>query len=233
MPEIKIGEHWIANFGGIHINMDTVITAWIAMIVLIILAFVLTRSLELVPKGAQTFAEMLIGFFEKINSDQIGKDGDKHVAFVASLFLFILISNLMGQLPWKLYHLHSGELASPTNDLNVTAGLAILVVIYYLYSGISKKGWSYFKHYVQPYWFLLPINILEDFTRPLTLALRLFGNILAGEIIVGFAVGIFPLFLPIPVMFFELFVAGLQALIFTMLTASYIGAVTADHEHEH
>lgn len=211
--------------------MDTVITAWIAMAAVILLGFVLSKKLDIIPDSFQVVGEVIIDFFKQIGKDQIGKDGDKHIAFLTSLFLFILISNLMGQFPMKLYHLHSGELASPTNDLNVTAGLAILVVIYYFYSGISKKGISYFKHYVQPFWFLLPINILEDFTRPLTLALRLFGNILAGEIIINFAVGTFPLFLPIPVMFFELFVAGLQALIFTMLTASYIGAVTADHEH--
>jgi len=229
--EIKVGEHWIANIGHLSVNMDTVITAWVSMAVILILTFVLTRKLNIIPHTLQTFGESIIGFIEGINRDQIGKDGDKHLAFVTSLFLFILISNLMGQLPWGLYHLKNGELSSPTNDLNVTAALAILVVIYYFYSGISKKGLSYFKHYVEPFWFLLPINILEDFTRPLTLALRLFGNILAGEIIVRFMIGICPLFLPIPVMLFELFVAGLQALIFTMLTASYIGAVTADHDH--
>jgi F-type H+-transporting ATPase subunit a len=233
LQEVKIGEHWISHLGPLSVNMDTIITAWLAMAVVLGLTFVLTRKLDIIPNLFQAVGESILGFFEGINRDQIGKDGDKHVAFIASLFLFILISDLFGQLPWKLYHLPQGEFASPTNDLNVTAGLAILVVIYYFYAGISKKGLSFFKHYMQPYWFLLPINILEDFTRPLTLALRLFGNILAGEIMLGFAVGIFPLFLPIPIMFFELFVAVLQALIFTMLTASYIGAVTADHEHEH
>ena len=109
--------------------------------------------------------------------------------------------------------------------------LALIVSVYYFGAGIMKKGLGYFKHYLQPFWFLLPINMLEDLTRPLTLALRLFGNILAGEVIVLIALSFVPLLLPIPIMLFELFVAFLQAFIFTILSASYIGAVTADHDH--
>ncbi|MDD3150484.1 MAG: F0F1 ATP synthase subunit A, partial [Candidatus Gastranaerophilales bacterium] len=123
-----------------------------------------------------------------------------------------------------------GELASPTNDINVTAALAIIVSIYYISSGFAKKGLGFVKHYFQPVWFMAPINLLEDFTRPLSLAVRLFANILAGEIIILVLIGLFPVFLPIPVMLFELFVAFIQAFIFAVLSASYIAAATSE-EH--
>ncbi|HBH17922.1 MAG TPA: ATP synthase F0 subunit A [Cyanobacteria bacterium UBA9579] len=211
--------------------MDTLVTTWISMILLILLALVVTRNLSRIPDGIQSFAEIIMEFLEGLSVEQMGKEGYKHVAIIASLFLFILVGNLLGQLPWRVYHLEQGEFASPTNDLNVTIALALVVSLYYFSAGIAKKGLGYFKHYLQPFWFLLPINILEDFTRPLTLSLRLFGNILAGEVIILVLLAFVPLVAPVPVMLFELFVAFLQAFIFTILSASYIGAVLAEHEH--
>ncbi|OGI22046.1 MAG: ATP synthase F0 subunit A [Candidatus Melainabacteria bacterium RIFOXYA12_FULL_32_12] len=231
LAQIEFGEHWISHLGPLEVHMDTLVTTWISMILLILLALVITRNLNRIPDGLQSFAEMVMEFVEGISIDQMGKEGCKHVALIASLFLFILVGNLLGQLPWRIYHLQQGEFASPTNDLNVTVGLALIVSAYYFIAGISKKGLRYFKHYLEPFWFLLPINMLEDLTRPLTLSLRLFGNILAGEVIILIALAFVPLLAPIPVMLFELFVAFLQAFIFTILSASYIGAVLAEHDH--
>ena len=199
------------------------------MIGIILFSLIVTKKLSRIPDGLQSFAEIVMEFIESIAVGQIGKEGYKHVPLIGSLFLFILIGNLLGQLPWNIYHLAHGELASPTNDLNVTVALALFVSIYYFGFGISKKGIKYFKHYLQPFWFLLPINILEDFTRPLTLALRLFGNIIAGEIIIMLALTFVPFLIPIPVMLFELFVAVIQAFIFSVLSASYIAVVTEEH----
>lgn len=228
MEHLEFGKHWIEHVGDFSFNMDTLITAWIAMLTIILLSLLVTRNLNRVPDAIQALAEMIMEFIEGIAVDQIGKKGIKHVPLIASLFLFILTANLLGQLPWKLYHLSQGELASPTNDINVTAALAVIVTIYYLGAGISQKGLKYFKHYFEPVWFMAPINFLEDFTRPLSLALRLFANILAGEIIIMVLINIFPLFLPIPIMLFELFVAFIQAFIFAVLSASYIAAVTSE-----
>lgn len=228
--KLEFGEHWVVNLGGLPVNMDTLITAWTSMAIILILALIFTRKLDKIPGKLQAFAEMIMEFVENIAVGQMGKDGYKHVTLIASLFLFILTSNLIGQLPLKLYHLKSGELASPTNDINVTVALALIVTIYYIGAGISKKGLKYFLHYLQPMWFMAPLNILEDFTRPLSLSLRLFANILAGEIIVMVLIGLFPVFLPIPIMLFELFVAFIQAFIFAVLAASYINAVTSE-EH--
>ena len=142
--------------------------------------------------------------------------------------MFILTANLIGQLPWKLLHLPEGEFASPTNDINLTASLAILAVICYLISGIIKKGpINYLKEFLSPMGF---VEILDLITRPLSLSLRLFANILAGEIIMMVLLGIIAAFIPVVMMLFEVFVAFIQAFIFAILAASYIaGAVTEEH----
>ena len=227
MHEIKVGEHWIETIGPLQVNMDTLVTAWFAMGIIILFAFVVTRKLEIIPDGFQNFSEMLMGFLEGIAKSEMGKEGLKHVPFIASLFLFIFIANLEGQFPWRLLHLERGEFASPTNDINTTAGLALVVSFYYIGAGILTKGIGYFKHYTQPMWFMLPFNILEDFTRPLSLSLRIFGNILAGWLIILILIMLIPVFMPVPMMLFEVFIAFIQAYIFTVLAASYIGAATS------
>lgn len=234
MENIEFGHHWIGhiNFpliGTLSVHLDTIFTAWLGMAIVIFLAFAATRKLTRIPGMGQSVAEMTVDFVDGLTTGQIGKEGRGHVTLVASLFLFVLASNLVGQLPWKLYHLKEGEFASPTNDINVTAALAIFVLIYYIGAGIYKKGLvGYLKHYLQPVWFMAPINLLEDITRPFSLALRLFANILAGEIIIMVLIAILPIGLPIPVMLFELFVAFIQAFIFAILSASYIAAATSD-----
>ena len=228
--EIKVGEHWIVNFLHLSVNMDTVLTAWIAMIAIMLLTFVVTRKLDIIPDSFQTVAEQFMGFIEGIIKGYMGKDGLKHTPLIASLFLFILIANLEGQLPWRLFPL-PGEPASPTNDINTTLALALIVSFYYIGAGILEKGFGYIKHYFQPMWFLFPFNLLEDFTRPLSLSLRLFGNILAGELIVVILVSMVPYLAPIPMMLFELFVAFLQAYIFAVLATNYIAAATSKEHH--
>ena len=230
MQEIKVGEHWIINFGHFPVNMDTVVTAWIAMIAILLLAFVITRKLDIFPDSFQTSAEMFMGFIEGIVKGEMGKDGLKHAPLIASLFLFILFANLEGQLPWRLYHF-PGEMASPTNDINTTLGLALVVSVYYIFAGLLSKGFGYFKHYLQPMWFMFPFNLLEDFTRPLSLSLRLFGNILAGELIILILISLVPILAPVPMMLFELFIAFIQAYIFAVLATSYIAAATSKEHH--
>ncbi len=233
--EISFGEHWIAHLGPLQVHMDTVLTAWLAMAFLIVLALLVRFNLNRIPARLQAVAEMAINFLKDIAEGQIGKEGRKHIALIASLFLFIFTANLMGQLPWKLLHVVENgrvvEFASPTNDINTTVALAIIVLVYYLLAGIFKKGlFGHLKHYLQPVWFMAPMNMLEDITRPFSLALRLFANILAGEVIVLVLISLVPILLPVPMVLFELFVAFIQAFIFAILAASYIGAVTSE-EH--
>ena len=128
-----------------------------------------------------------------------------------------------------MIELPNGELAAPTNDINTTVALALLTSISYFYAGLNKKGLNYFKRYVQPAAFLLPINVLEDFTKPLSLSFRLFGNILADELVVGVLVALVPFIIPIPIMLLGLFTSGIQALVFATLAGAYIGEAIEDH----
>ena len=224
-------EHYTITIFNMAVNLDTLITMWLCMGLIIITAFLCTRKLTLVPSKPQFIMEKFMGFIWGLTDSMMGHEGKKHTPFIASLFIFILISNLCGQLPWRLYHLKHGELASPTNDLNVTGALAIIVLVYYVVSGIAKKKFKFFLHGTSIADIILfLVEILEMVTRPLTLALRLFGNVFAGEILILAFIGICAYIVPLPMMIFELLVALIQTLVFTMLTMVYIGtAVNEEH----
>jgi len=264
---MHIGHHWTVEILGMSVHMDTLITLWISMAIIIFFAAVAVGKINLIPTKIQAFFENIVTIFSSLTKD-MGEEGKKHTPLLMTLFLLIITSNLIGQIPWKIMNFFpainnlGGEFASPTNDINVTAALAIIILLYYIISGIRVKGISYFKHYFQPVWFMTPFNMLEDIVRPLTLSLRLFANILAGEILImvlgglvasllnpdaidlfckNVLSGILPsawiynisLFLgsllPLPIMFFELFVAFIQALVFTLLANAYISGAVAKH----
>lgn len=225
--------HWIANIGNFSFNVDTLITMWITMAILILFAFLATRKLSIVPNKLQSIAEGILGFFVDLTDTMIGKAGRKHIPLLATLFLFILTANLLGQIPWRLYHLNHGELASPTNDINMTAAMAIMVLIYYVYQGIRQKGFKFFLHDFSLVGIIMAlVELLEMVVRPFSLALRLFANILAGELLVFTFVGLFAYFLPLPFMLFEVFVAFVQALVFMLLSTAYI-AIAVQEEEQH
>ena len=231
--------HWIVTkaieWGGsvhnISFNMDTLVTMWVAMLFLLIIGFIATRNLTIFPNKLQIIFEKILGYFSDLVNNMIHKDGEKHFPLIASLFLFIVTANLMGQLPLKMIELKHGEMASPTNDINLTAALAVIVLIYYVTAGLLKKKTKFLLHEFSFVGIIsMLVEILELFTRPLTLALRLFGNILAGEILITALIGLCAWGLPLPIMFFEILVACVQALVFTMLTTVYI-ATAVNEEH--
>lgn len=219
--------HWIVEkvIAGHNLafNMDTLVAMWAAMGFLLIISFIATRKLTIFPTKLQYVFESILGYFRNLVNGMIHKDGEKHFPLIASLFLFIVTANLMGQLPLKMIELKHGEIASPTNDINLTAGLAVIVLVYYVIAGIIKKKHKFLLHEISFVGIIsMLVEILELFTRPLTLALRLFGNILAGEILITALLGLCAWGLPLPIMFFEILVACVQALVFTMLTTVYI-----------
>lgn len=227
--------HWVVNkviMGhSMAFNMDTLITMWAAMAFLLIVSFIATRKLSIFPTRLQLVFEGILGYFSDLVGNMMPKEGKKHFPLIASLFLFIVTANLMGQLPLKMLELKTGEFASPTNDINLTAGLAIIVLIYYVTAGLIKKKGRFLLHEFSFVGIIsMLVEILELFTRPLTLALRLFGNILAGEILITALLGLCAWGLPLPIMFFEVLVACVQALVFTMLTTVYI-ATAVNEEH--
>jgi F-type H+-transporting ATPase subunit a len=143
---------------------------------------------------------------------------------VGTIFLFIFVANWLGALiPWKLIQLPEGELAAPTNDINTTVALSLLTSISYFYAGFKEKGLGFFARYISPSPLFLPINILEDFSKPLSLSFRLFGNVVADEIVVSVFCLLVPVFIPLPVMILGIFASSVQALIFATLSAAYIG----------
>nr|YP_010700108.1 ATP synthase CF0 subunit IV [Colacium mucronatum]WCH63254.1 ATP synthase CF0 subunit IV [Colacium mucronatum] len=227
----EVGQHYYWQLFGFQIHGQVLINSWIVIFIIFSLGFLTTRDLKRIPGQKQTFIEFLTEFVRDIAKTQIGEtEYLSWVPYLGTMFLFIFISNWSGALiPWKIFELPNGELGAPTNDMsNTTAGLAVLTSISYFYAGISKKG--YFTKYVQPTPILLPINVLEDFTKPLSLSFRLFGNILADELVVAvLLVSLVPLIVPIPLIFLGLFTSGIQALIFATLSGSYIGEAMEGH----
>ena len=224
--------HWVASLGNNSFNMDTLVTMWLTMGILIVVAFLATRKLSIFPTKIQLVFESIVGYFSDIATSNMGdKEAKKHLPLLLTLFLFILTANLIGQIPWRIIHLHSGELASPNNDINMTAAMAIIVLIYYVFFGVRKKGIKFFIHSFKVDGIIVAlVDLLELVVRPFSLALRLFANILAGEILVATFAGMCAYFLPLPFMFFEVFVALIQALVFTLLSTTYISlAVMEEH----
>lgn len=217
-----MGQHFYWSILGFQVHGQVLINTWIVALIIILLGVLTTRELKLIPNKGQAFIEFLTEFVRDIAKTQIGeKEYLNWVPFLGTMFLFIFVSNWSGALvPWKIIELPNGELGAPTNDINTTAGLAILTSLAYFYAGLSKRGLSYFSKYVQPTPILLPINVLEDFTKPLSLSFRLFGNILADELVVAVLVSLVPLVVPIPLIFLGLFTSGIQALIFATLSGS-------------
>nr|YP_010700418.1 ATP synthase CF0 subunit IV [Phacus arnoldii]WCH63543.1 ATP synthase CF0 subunit IV [Phacus arnoldii] len=229
---LEVGQHFYWSIFSYQVHGQVLINSWIVIFLILILSISTTNNLKLIPEDGQNFIEFLTEFIRDIAKSQIGeKEYLKWVPYIGTMFLFIFVSNWSGALvPWKLIELPNGELGAPTNDMcNTTAGLAILTSVSYFYAGISKKGISYFSKYVQPTPILLPINILEDFTKPLSLSFRLFGNILADELVVAELVSLVPLIIPVPLIFLGLFTSGIQALIFATLSGSYIGEAMEGH----
>jgi F-type H+-transporting ATPase subunit a len=119
--------------------------------------------------------------------------------------------------------LPQSELASPNNNVNTTVSLAMLTSLSYFYAGLKEEGFGFFLRYISPSFIYLPINVLEDFSKPLSLSVRLFGNVVAEEIVVASICFLVPVFIPLPVMSLGLFSGSVQALIFSTLSAYYIG----------
>lgn len=228
LSKIEVGSHFYIELGeNSHLHGETIFVSSLVVLFLSIFFFLGTRELNKFPKGLQNILEVLYDFVKNIAYAQLGPSYYKRfLPFIATLFFFILGSNWAGALiPWKLIEIPEGELSAPTNDINTTACLAILTSLTYFLAGFQIKGLSYFKRYIKPSVFLLPINIIEDFTKPLSLNFRLFGNIVADELTVAVLSSLIPIIIPLPIMILGLFASSIQALIFATLAAVYIAEV--------
>jgi F-type H+-transporting ATPase subunit a len=229
--EVSVGQHYYWTILGYEIHGQVLITSWVVLGIIILIGLFANLKLKTIPEGLQNLTEYVTEFVRDLAKTQIGEEEYlTWVPFLGTIFLFVFVSNWSGALlPWRLIELPNGELAAPTNDINTTVALALLTSIAYFYAGLKKKGLGYFKRYIQPAAFLLPINVLEDFTKPLSLSFRLFGNILADELVVGVLIALVPLVVPIPIMLLGLFTSAIQALVFATLAGAYIGEALEDH----
>jgi len=224
LAEAEVGKHFYWNIAGFLVHGQVLLVIWFVAAILFTLSILGTRETNRIPHGWQNFMESTIEFITDIAKNQLGESFYKEwIPYIGTLFLFIFGCNWAGAIiPWKLIELPEGELAAPTNDINTTVALALMTSFAYFYAGLSKKGLGYFKRYVNPIPLLLPINILEDFTKPLSLSFRLFGNVLADELTITVLTGLVPLVIPLPIMLLGLFAGSVQALIFSTLAAAYI-----------
>lgn len=234
---------------------DQVTYTWLVMIVLVAVAWAASRNVALVPRGAQNFMEVVLEQFQSMIDDVIGPEGRAYLPLIATLGLFILVGNLMSLVP---------GLAGPTSNLNTTAACALIVFVAYHVIGVRKQGLgTYLKHFVGPVPALaplmIPIELISHLARPLSLTLRLFGNMTGGHIllaiifflmgldgligwalsgsvggaIVGGIGGLVMIVFTVGFLYpLKILVSFLQAFIFVMLTMLYIAGAT-EHAEEH
>ena len=196
---------------------------WLTMAIVIIIAILATRKLKLVPSGWQNVLEIVFEALINQVKETMGPKGSKFAPFIITLFVFLLVANWLGLVP---------GLASPTSDLNTTLGLALMVIVMVQIVGIVHKGLgSYLGHFIKPTPLFLPINIIEELSKPLTLSFRLFGNIMAGEILIIVLGKLVPYFVPTLWLAFSVFVGVIQAFIFTILSMSYLSNGLNDESH--
>ncbi len=219
----EIGTHKLAHFAGLTFHLDTLMMTWLTMAVIILFAVLATRNLKMKPQGWQNFLEMVVdALLEQIDAN-MGSRGRKLAPLVITLFLFLVVGNELGLIP---------GLTSPTSDLNTTLGLALLIVVMVHVIGVMNKGpVRYVKHFFEPYVPFVIINIIEELAKPITLSFRLFGNILAGEILLLILGMLVPYVVPTAWLAFSVFVGVVQAFIFTMLSISYLSNSLADDHH--
>lgn len=205
----------IPVLGGLEIKESIVVT-WIIMAVLILLSIFLTRNMKIdhISKR-QAVAELIVTKLTGIVEGMIGEKGKAFVPYLTTVLVYIGVSNIIGLFGFK----------SPTKDLNVTIALAVMSIVLVEAAGIYYLGVKKWLHkFTEPIAIVTPINILEVFTRPLSLCMRLFGNVLGSFVIMELIKMIVPVFLPtIFSLYFDIFDGLLQAYVFVFLTSLYIG----------
>jgi F-type H+-transporting ATPase subunit a len=250
--EIHPGEHPTRQFLGMTFNLDTIWVTLVAGAIVVGLGFwarsALTKKTDdHVPTKIQLVWETVVNQVNTQVEENLGKVNPYVVPLATALFFFILIANWLEIIPTELNQ-DTHLLPSPTADTNLTYAMGILAMVSVWVYGIRQKGVkAYFKHYMEPYPILLPLELLQDLLKPITLALRLFGNIFAGGIMLALIAGLVslaPAHIPIGSvltiifniiwkLFDTLFLGGLQAFIFALLTVLYFGMAGGGGHDEH
>ena len=216
------------SIGTVQIT-STLTTMWAIILILTILSILATRKLKDVPGPLQNIAEMAVESLQKYFADIMGaKTAKKYFPIFATYFIFIIVCNYSGLLPGAG---HFKGFAVPTACLSVTAALAIVAFFTTHTIGIREVGAKrYFKAFIMPYLIMLPLNLIEQAVRPVSLALRLYGNLYSEEMVVEQLYNIFPVLLPLLMNVLSLLFCFIQAMVFTMLLSIYV-AEGIEEEH--
>ncbi|GAB6059586.1 F0F1 ATP synthase subunit A [Desulfonatronum parangueonense] len=212
---------------GVHFPKEYIhiVYSWVIMAVLILLGWLATRRLTIVPGKSQNVWEAMIGGMEDFVVQNMGEAGRKVFPVLFTLFIYILFCNLSGLIPGA---------DAPTANINTNIGMAIFVFLYYNYWGFKLHGLHYIKHFTGPFWWLaplmLPIELISHLARPLSLTLRLFGNIRGEEIVIALMFFLAPILGSLPIFMLFVLMKTMQAFIFFMLSLMYLkGAFEEAH----
>lgn len=225
---------WIEYFAhalGVQLpsHFEHVLNTWVVMLVLIGGSFLVTRHLEETPKGAQNLLEFTVEVLQDFLEGVMGPQGRRYLPLLGTLALFILTSNLLGLIPG--FH-------SPTSNLNTTVACALVVFFSTHLVGIKEQGlWRYLKHLAGPIWWLapimVPVEIIGHLARPVSLSVRLFGNIFGEDAVLLILFSLVPLLVPLPMMLLAIFTSFVQTFVFVMLSTIYLaGAQEVGHGEE-
>lgn len=247
----EVHETIIWHVGNMTFHGKTLIMTWISMAAVMMFCYLGVRNLTSGKPGKmQNVLEWIVDFVRGIVSDNMDYEkGRPLLSYLVTLFLFVFFSNMLGLIPnptfglfhnvefAQLNHIFSGpSMMSPTADINTTMSLALLTIILVVFLGIKTKGLGYFHHFVEPHPVFAIIHAIDLLSKPMTLAFRLFGNIFAGEILLGVilmlpGIWVLPGILPTTIwLAFSIFVGAIQSYVFVVLTTAYVSqAVTESH----
>ena len=236
---------WAVHIGdgvvGIPVT-STVVTTWIIMALLYFTFHFGMKKLQKNPGKFQTVMEMIHDFFDDLVESVLGKKHKaRYLGYISALMSFVLISNIVPTFPVPKFSFHEGLLTvtpllrSPTLDLNTTVGLALITVYSFVSASIRTNGLlGYFRTFIHPTPIMAPLHLLGELAKPTNIAMRLFGNLFAGYVILGLMYLAAPWVIPVALhLYFELFVGLVQAFVFTMLTMVYIQGSLEEEEPHH
>jgi F-type H+-transporting ATPase subunit a len=219
-PVLFFESHWLKEH-----HLVVVSYTWFVMAMLALFSFLSTRRMNILPGRFQNVMEVIIGGFDSLLTDTMGHEGRKFFPLIATLGLYILTSNLLGLIP---------GFESPTANLNTTVSMAVVVFVMTHIVGVKVHGVKYLKQFMGPVWWLtplmMPIEIISHLSRPLSLSVRLFGNIMGEDIVLAVVLLLVPLLVPLPVFVLMIFTSCIQTLVFMLLAMMYIaGAMEEAH----
>ena len=218
MIESPLAIKTVVTVGPVPITVPVVVT-WGLMVALALGSWIATRSLKLRPTPSQAVLELVVAAIEGQIRDTMGVAPKPYLPLIGTLFLFILMANWSSLIP---------GIEPPTARIETDAALAAIVFFAVIYHGIRARGLvGYLKTFAEPTFVMIPLNLVETFTRTFSLVVRLFGNVMSGAFIIGIILSLAGLLVPIPFMGIELLIGAIQAYIFTVLAMVFIASAVS------